>query len=209
MFRNLLKPDSPLMITMTRITDVMFLSLFWLLCCAPLVTVGASCAALYDASFRTFRKNEKNAWQRFLAVFRGNLKGGLVPSILFLAVFAGLLKAVIVLWNQAVTGGISWMLFAAGVFLLIVVLGILNILFPVMSRFENRFGALIKNTVLLALANLPRTIAVGMLNAVAIFICVRLVIPLFVMPVLTALISSLFIEPMFAPYMNDDENAAV
>ena len=40
MFRNLFKPDSPLMITMSRITDCIFLSLFWLLCCIPVVTVG-------------------------------------------------------------------------------------------------------------------------------------------------------------------------
>ena len=56
MFRNLLKPDSPLMITMSRITDYIFLSCFWLLCCIPVVTIGTSTAALYDASYRAFRK---------------------------------------------------------------------------------------------------------------------------------------------------------
>ena len=49
MFRNLFSPDSQLMITMTRITDFIFLSLFWLLCSFPVVTMGASFAALYDA----------------------------------------------------------------------------------------------------------------------------------------------------------------
>ena len=46
MFRNLLKPDSALMITMTRITDCIFLSLFWILCCIPVVTAGASFAGM-------------------------------------------------------------------------------------------------------------------------------------------------------------------
>ena len=31
MFRNLLRPDSGLMITMTQLTDTIFLSLFWIL----------------------------------------------------------------------------------------------------------------------------------------------------------------------------------
>ena len=30
------RPDSPLMITMTQITDVIFLSVFWMLGCIPL-----------------------------------------------------------------------------------------------------------------------------------------------------------------------------
>ena len=136
MFRNLLKPDSALMITMTRITDCIFLSLFWLLCCIPVVTVGASFAALYDASYRTFRKNERNSWQRFFGVFRENWKAGIVPSVVFLAAGWGLLKGTIALWNLAVAGTMSWMLFAALAFVAVVLLGMLSILFPILSRFE-------------------------------------------------------------------------
>ena len=35
MFRRLFDPQSGLMITMTQITDCIFLSLFWLLGCVP------------------------------------------------------------------------------------------------------------------------------------------------------------------------------
>jgi uncharacterized membrane protein YesL len=207
MFRNLLKPDSALMITMTRITDCIFLSLFWLLCCIPVVTVGASFAALYDASYRTFRKNERNSWQRFFGVFRENWKAGIVPSVVFLAAGWGLLKGTIALWNLAVAGTMSWMLFAALAFVAVVLLGMLSILFPILSRFENSLGALLKNTVFLAMANLPRTAVLGAINAVTVFLCARLVVPLFFLPSLAALFGSFAIEPMFRPFMND-ENAA-
>jgi uncharacterized membrane protein YesL len=207
MFRNLLKPDSALMITMTRITDCIFLSLFWLLCCIPVVTMGASFAALYDASYRTFRKNERNSWQRFFGVFRENWKAGIVPSVVFLAAGWGLLKGTIALWNLAVAGTMSWMLFAALAFVAVVLLGMLSILFPILSRFENSLGALLKNTVFLAMANLPKTAVLGAINAVTVFLCVRLVVPLFFLPSLAALFGSFAIEPMFRPFMND-ENAA-
>ena len=209
MFRNLFNPESQLMITMSRITDFIFLSLFWLLCSFPVVTIGASFAALYDASYRTFRQGEKNSWQRFFSVFRSNWKAGIVPTILFLAAFAGLVKAVIGIWNLAVAGTISWMLFSAGAFLAVVLLGMLSVLFPVLSRFENSLGGLIKNTILLSLANLPRTVGLGMLNAVCLLLCARLIIPLFFLPAVAALISARFLEPMFQPYMPSDENAAV
>ena len=207
MFRNLLKPDSALMITMTRITDCIFLSLFWLLCCIPVVTMGASFAALYDASYRTFRKNERNSWQRFFGVFRENWKAGIVPSVVFLAAGWGLLKGTIALWNLAVAGTMSWMLFAALAFVAVVLLGMLSILFPILSRFENSLGALLKNTAFLAMANLPRTAVLGAINAVTVFLCARLVVPLFFLPSLAALFGSFAIEPMFRPFMND-ENAA-
>ena len=207
MFRNLFKPDSALMITMTRITDCIFLSLFWILCCIPVVTAGASFAALYDASYRAFRKNERNTWQRFFAVFKNNWKAGIVPSILFLAASWGLLKAVIALWNLAVAGTLSWMLFAALAFIAVILLGILSVLFPILSRFENSLGQLLKNTVFLAMANLPRTAILGAINAVTVFLCARLVVPLFFLPSLAALFGSFAIEPMFQPFIKD-ENAA-
>ena len=207
MFRNLFKPDSALMITMSRITDYIFLSLFWMLCCIPVVTIGASTAALYDASFRAFRRNERNTWQRFFQVFRRNWKAGILPTLVFLLAGWGLLKAVVALWNLAVAGTISWMLFAALTFVAVVLLGVLSVLFPVLSRFENSLGGLLKNTLFLALANLPRTAILGAVNAVALFLCARIVVPLFFVPSLAAMLGSYLLEPMFKPYMND-ENAA-
>ena len=207
MFRNLFNPESQLMITLSRITDFIFLSLFWLLCCIPVVTIGTSFAALYDASYRTFRCNEKNSWQRFFSVFRRNWKAGIVPTILFLLVVTGLVKAVIGIWNLAFAGTISWILFSAGAFVAVVLLGVLSVLFPVLSRFENSLGGLIKNTVLLALANLPRTVGLGMLNAICLLLCVRLIVPLFFLPSLACMLGSWLIEPMFEPFMEEDEAA--
>ena len=201
MFRNLFKPDGSLFITMNWITDCIFLSLFWLLGCFGVVTAGASFAALYDTAYRTYRQSEKNAWQRFLYVFRSNLRAGIVPTLLLLAAFWGLLKGGVALWNLAVAGNLSWALFAAGALLAVLGLGVLSVLFPLLSRFENGLSTLLKNTLLLALANLPRTLALGVLNAGAIFLCVRFVFPFFFLPALASLLGSLLLEPMFKPYM--------
>lgn len=205
MFRNLFAPDSHLMIFMAKLTDCIFLSLFFVLCCFGVVTTGTSIAALYDAAFRSFRQKERNSWSRFFGVFRENWKGGIIPSVVFLVCFFALLAGIISLWNGAVAGTVSWLLFSAAAFVAVVIVGILSVLFPMLSRFENSLGALLKNTVMLSLANLPRTIALGLLNTVSLFLCVRLVIPLFFLPSLAALISSFLIEPMFKPYMGEDE----
>lgn len=204
MFRNLLKPDSGLMIALTQLTDAIFLSLFWILGCFPVVTLGASCAALYDAAFRGFRRGEKHSWQRFAHVFRENWKAGIVPTLVFLILFFLLFKAMVGLWNAAALGKINWGLFAAGAFVGILALGILSLLFPLLSRFENTTAMQLKNTLVLGVANLPRTLGLGVIQGAAIILCARYIIPLFFLPALAALASSLLIEPIFKPFIPEE-----
>ena len=135
MFRKFLNPDNALMITMTQITDCIFLSLFWLIGCIPVVTIGASFAALYDSTYRGFRQGEKHCWGRFLEVFRGNWKAGILPTGVFLAVLYLLVQLLVSLWNRAVAGAVSWMVFSGGAFVGVLVLGIVSVLFPMLSRF--------------------------------------------------------------------------
>ena len=204
MFRKFLNPDNALMITMTQITDCIFLSIFWLLGCIPVVTVGTSFAALYDATWRGFRKGDKHCWGRFLQVYRENWKAGILPTVFFLVAASVLGKTMIALWNSAVAGNLSWMVFSGIAFVGILLVGILSILFPMLSRFENPFPVLLKNTLLLGMANLPRTLALGLLNTAAFLLCLVYVVPVCFLPSLAALIGSLFIEPMFRPFMSEE-----
>ena len=201
MFRNLLNPENGLMITMNQITDCIFLSLFWFLGCFPLVTVGCASAALYDTAYRRFRQGDMKSWSRFATVFKRELVSGLVPSVLYLTALWFGVKGMITLWNAAVAGTVSWMVFSGFGFLAVTALGVLSVMFPLLSRFANPLPVLLKNTVLLALANMPRTIGLGVLNICCFFLCIRWIYPLFFLPALSALISTLLLEPMFKPYM--------
>lgn len=200
MFRNLFNPDSGLMITMSNITDAMFLSLFFLLGCLPVVGIGAAGAALYDASFRSMRQGDKHSWGRFWQVYRRNFLPGIGPSLVYLAVAYLAVKLGVLAWNTVVAGG-SWVLLSLALVLLAMMLGMLGVLLPMLSRFENSFLGLLKNTVLLSAANLPRTLVVGILTGGSLLLCARLVVPLFFLPSVAALLSSFLIEPMFKPFM--------
>lgn len=208
MFRNLINPDNGLMITMNQITDCIFLSLFWLLGCMPFFTAGASCAALYDSVYRRFRLGEQRSWSRFFSSFTRDLKASLLPNVLFVAAlwFGG--KGLISLWNNAVYGRISWPLFSGAAFTAVLLLGILSVLFPLLSRFDNPLPRLLGNTLALSMANLPRTIALGLLNAISAWLCIRWIFPLLFLPAVSTLISTLLLEPMFKPYMSVDIDIA-
>lgn len=203
MFRRLFNPDSDLMILLTWITDCIFLSLFWLMACLPVVTIGAATAALYDATYRGFRRGEKNTWQRFGRSLLRNLKSSILPTILALAVFIGGGQLLIHLWNGAVASG-QWVGFSAAALAGVVVLGMLSILFPLLSRFETGFMQLLVNTVRLALGNLPRAIALGILSALTVWLCLWFVLPALLLPCIVTLLNTLFIEPMLRPFLPAD-----
>lgn len=205
MFQKLFNPENALMITMTQVTDCIFLSLFFILGCIPVITAGAAFAALYDAVYHGLRKGDKHSWQRFVRTFRQNLKGSILPAAAVLAVFALGGKGLISLWNGLAAGKLSWLAFSAGAFGAVLLLGILSVTFPLLSRFETGTAQLLRNTVLLSIANAPRTLALGILNALCIFLCVRYIFPLFFLPALAALIGTLFLEPMFKPYMPSED----
>ena len=207
MFKNLFNPDNALMITMSQVTDCIFLSLFWILCSFPLITIGASSAALYDAVYYGFRQGDKHSWGRFFRSFKNNLKPGILPAIVYLVVCCAGGWGLIQIWNAAVWEQVSFGMFSAAAFVVLLLLGILSVMFPLLSRFNNTFGGLLRNTVLLALANLPRTLGLGFVNAVSILLCVKFVFPLFFLPALANLLGTLFLEPMFKPYMGEDEKA--
>ena len=110
-------------------------------------------------------------------------------------------KGLIFVWNGVAAGSFSWVALSLALLGAAIVLGILSVLFPMLSRFENSFGALLKNTLFLSMAHLPRTLALGAMNLGCICLCLRFLFPLFFLPALSALLGSLLIEPMFRPYM--------
>lgn len=207
MFQKIFNPDNALMITMTQITDCIFLSLFWMAGCFPVVTAGASFAALYDGVYHCFRRGDKHSWGRFWKTFRGSWKAGLVPTVIAAAVAVLGGKWLIGIWNSAAAGETSMVVFSAAAFVGVLVLGIGSVMFPLLSRFETGTAQLLKNTVLLAMANLPRTLLLGVLNMLTIVLCAVYVFPLFFLPALISLISTLLLEPMFRPYMQTEDAA--
>ena len=67
-----------------KLVDLVLLSVFWLFCCIPVVTIGPSTAALYDAVVRCLRRDERNSWAIFFRTFRANLKVGLLTTLVLL-----------------------------------------------------------------------------------------------------------------------------
>lgn len=86
--RRLFDMESPLMGFLFKVFDSIVLSVLWVLCSLPVVTIGASSAALYTAVLRCLRKEESYLLRTFLGAFRENWKRSTLTWLVALAVLA-------------------------------------------------------------------------------------------------------------------------
>ena len=85
--------------------------------------------------------------------------------------------------------------------LLVLPLGIAAWVFPMLSRFQMGIGALLSNSLRLALSQILRTLALGALCFSALWLTLRFaLLPVFFLPALLALCCSFLIEPVFHRY---------
>ena len=83
------KPDNPLrpqgtsLNVLNSLVDLFVLNLLWAVCCIPVVTIGASTAALYDAVFYSIRGGNRGTYARFIEIFRREWKSGILPTVIW------------------------------------------------------------------------------------------------------------------------------
>lgn len=67
---NILNPEGPFMSFITKITYSAYLNLLWLVCCLPIVTIGASTTALFYVTLKVARNEEGSLTKHFSTPLR-------------------------------------------------------------------------------------------------------------------------------------------
>lgn len=80
---------------MNKMADEFVLSLLWMLCSIPVVTIGASCTAFATASMKLHRDCETAVWRDFFSAFKKNF---LRATLVWLSMIAVLLLLAVDLW---------------------------------------------------------------------------------------------------------------
>ena len=198
MFATIFNPENDFWRLIAKFADVLALSVLWLVCSVPLVTLGAATAALYDASVKCVRGGEKASWRRFLRTFRRELPTAALVTVLWGALLLGMVWILRVLWAGAQADvARAPAAAAANIVLLQIPAGAICWMFPLLSRFTFRAGGLMVTALRFTLGYLLQT-AVIVLTALAAAVAVRLlVVPVLILPCLVALVWSLLMEPLF------------
>ena len=203
MWRRLFDPEALFWRWMSALTDVLVLSLLWLLTSLPLLTLGAATAALYDAAVRCVRTGTSGAWRRYLHTFRAELPTATVATVLWGGLLALQVWALDVLWRIVPAGGAGVLAAAAGSAALIVPAGTFCWMFPLLSRFTFSLRGLLWTSLQFSLAHLPSTILILAAAGAAFLANELLLVPILVTPCLTALFWSLLMERAFRKHLPD------
>ena len=230
--------DNKFFSTVNKIVDMMWLSFLWSVCCLPLIfliftflieydtvglmliiflpigsiTVGPASAALYYAIVKSVRRERSYATKCFFHAFKVNFKLGALSSLLF-GFMAAVLIFDILVAPSFMDNGEDFAAITRGVFLGIGVFEVFALVWvnPLLSRFELKFKELIRNSLLLAVKNIFRTIIMSamwiglgycFLHLFQYIYQYVIFIP-FILPSLSALIRSFIIEPVFKKITGD------
>ena len=150
--------DSPIMRFLSKVCDLMILNVMCIICCLPIVTAGASITALYTVTMKMVRGEESYIFKGFLKAFKENFKQStiiwLIMAVLGIFVFIDYQAASLLPENMS---NLFRILIGA---LIIFYLMVLSYIFPYTARFANNIKNIFKNSLLIAILNLPWTILV-------------------------------------------------
>lgn len=207
MWQDIFNPENLFFRILSRGVDLVGLSLLWLLCCMPLVTIGPASAALYYTVVKVFRHRKDEAFRTYLRAFRDNLKQGIPVTLISIPVAIFLAWGYNVMSNNVSTsqGVVMYMMYYV---ILVVPAGICCYLFPLMGRFAFLTKDLIRTSMIMTFRHLPSTVIVVMLTIEMIVFTLERWWPVLFTPVLTAILVSLFLERIFPKYLSGDELAA-
>ena len=202
--KNLLNLESPLMQMLTRIGDLILLNVLFLICCIPVITAGASIAALHKKTQEIGYETDSRTVKGFFRAFRANFKQATAVWLVVCVVAASLICDYLLI--------ITFFSGSEAVMCMVILLAVLGVLvvcvaaymFPMLVRYENKLRNHLTNAVILAIIKLPRTL--GMLALIAMpLIILTLDLNMF----LQTLIFWIFIGFAFTTYMQTNLLKAV
>lgn len=148
--------DSPLMQALNKMADLLWLNVLALICCIPVVTVGASMTAMHYMALKIARNEETYVTRGFLKSFKENFVQ---------ATIIWLLQAVTII----VLAGDYYIMFFNGMefhsvfqvllYLVTIIVILVSIfVYPVLARFDNSVPKTIKNALYIGILQLPKAV---------------------------------------------------
>ena len=149
---RLFNMDNKFFTVMGRVADLIMLNVVFLICCLPIVTIGASLTALHYVTLKMTRNEESYIIRSFFKSFKQNFKQATVINLIMLAVAAILYMDLRIVGN--IGGTMSQVLyivfFAFGILYMMVFLYI----YPVLAKFYNSIKNTFRNAFLMAVITL-------------------------------------------------------
>lgn len=154
---------------MNRVADIFILNIIFLICCIPIITIGASTTALYTMTLKIVRDEDTYIAKGFFHAFKSNFKQSTILWLIMLVLgaFLGLDLSITSSMDSSYMIALKYVFYC--IFFLYAIA--LSYVFPLQSRFENTIANTLKNSLFIGIAHfLPWSLLILVLNALPIII---------------------------------------
>ncbi len=145
--------NNPFIKLLVRMANMIIVSLYWVVCCLPVVTIMPACAALYHTVNKVVFGNGNGVTREFFKSLKAALKPGVLLSVLT-AVVGGLVAFGVYtglqIWDAGIFGTVYM---AAGVLIAFVLLTTLVYIAPALSRFEGNVSVILRLAMYFSMKN--------------------------------------------------------
>ena len=159
--------DNVVMRALGKMGDMICLNVMWVICCIPIITIGASTVALYTVMLKMVKNEEGYIFRGFLKAFKTNFKQSTIIWIILLLL--GILWTVDFRVAGVIPGMAGIVLRALFLTLGFVLLSVTIYIFPLTARYENSIKGTFKNALILTVAKLPYTFLMVAIVVAAVF----------------------------------------
>lgn len=154
--------EGPLMSALIYIGELILLNVVYVLCCIPIVTIGAATAAMYKVTLDNVNGYSGAVIKRFFLAFKENFVKATIEWLIMLAV------AVFLYFDFQIITQTTFSLIHLVEIVFIIVLFLylptLCFVFPIQAYYENTVAKNLKNAVALGMAKFPQSILLILLN---------------------------------------------
>ena len=206
--------EGPVFTFLSRLADLFWLNLLYILCCIPVITAGAATTALYYVTLKMAKDEEGYITKSYFKSFKENFVQATLIWIVFLVIF------VVMFMDFRIANGGSMaevlksstvsdvVIVAVGVMTIVLMMTLVYV-FPLLAQFDNTVVNTIKNAFLISIRHLPYTFLLLVITAipyVLIWFSPALLMLVVIMFSVTAYINSKFLNRIFVLYMPKEED---
>lgn len=203
---NLFNMDNPLFSILSKVCDMLFISIAYIFLCLPIITIGPATTALYYAVVKVIRRERGYVFREFFKSFKLNFKRAAIMGVLLTVIF------VILGFDLVYAYGLTAPDSTKGSILMGVFIGITFLavsfsiyVFPILSRFDMTIKQLMKAAIFMSMRHIHFTLLMIIVNALAVVITYFFFAFIFIAPATVILVNSLMMELIFKKYMPESE----
>lgn len=193
--------------TLSKLADIIILSIVWSLLCIPIITIGPATTALYYTTVKAIRRERGYLFREFFKSFKQNFKRGAIAGVIItiIALFLGF----DILWAWMNMSAVENSSILLGIFIALSVMFICFSIyvFPILSRFEMTIKQLFKAALFMSIRHLPSTVVMFAIIAICAIGIFFIPILIFIIPAGSTVIISLLMERIFKKYMPESQGS--